>query len=124
MPGTDLETLTRGYLEAFEARDLALCLEYFADDAILAWQTGMYRGKQAIEEWHNDRFAADLRLLRREGIRVEGNTVTIDAVATSERLKAWRIGSLGGRVTLLFQDGKIRDTRFTLRVTNPLEHWA
>jgi len=124
MQGTDLETMIRSYLTAFEARDLPQCIAYFADDATLAWQMGVYRGKQAIEEWHKDRFAADMRLIRLERIQVEGNVVTVDAIATSKRLKAWRLGALGGQMTLVLQDGKIKETRFAVKSINPQENWA
>jgi len=119
-----LEEVARDYLGAFDARDLTRCVDFFAEDATLAWQAGVYRGRPAIEEWHKDRFQADLRLVRVDGIGVEGNVVTVDGVATSKRLRAWRIGSLGGRVIFIFDEDKIRDTKFTVRVTNPLENWA
>ena len=124
MAEAELETVARDYLGAFEARDLARCLEFFAEDATLAWQAGVYKGRRAIEDWHKDRFQADLRLVRVDGINVEGNVVTVDAVATSNRLRSWRVGSLGGRVTFVFDRDRITSTTFAVRVTNPLEQWA
>ena len=121
----DLEARAREYVAAFGARELSRCLEFFADDARLAWQGGIYQGKSQIEEWHKDRFAADLRVIQLEDVRVEGNTVTIDGVVTSNRLKAWRLGSLGGRITVVFHPvGSIQGISFTVRVTNPLEQWS
>lgn len=121
-PDGDLRTVVQAYLDAFERRDLQRCAEYFADDATITWVGGMYQGKAAIEQWHTDRFAANVRIIRLDEIRTENKTVTVDAVVTSDRLKAWRISSLGGRVTLAFgEDGKISKTSFGLRFANPLQ---
>lgn len=124
MQETDLEGITRGYLAAFEARDMPGCMSYYADDATLNWAVGVYKGKQAIEEWHEDRFAADLKITRLDGINVQANTVVVDVVATSKRLSAWRLHSLSGRITFEFENGKIKDTKFSVKVTNPLENWT
>ena len=124
MEEPNVKTLIEDYLKAFEARDLPQCMEYFHSDATLSWQVATFQGKSSIEEWHRDRFDADLKILEIEGITVEGGTATVDLVVTSKRLKAWRFGSLRGRVTSLVQDGKIKETRFEMKSINPLENWS
>ena len=116
MQQTDIQATTMAYLDAFEARDLARCLDFYADDATLIFQTGHYEGKEAIERWHRDRFAADLRLVHLDGISVRGDSVKIDATATSNRLRAWKVPSIHGTVTLTFDNGKIKEAMFGVRM--------
>jgi len=113
----DLETQARAYLEAFEARDMARCLSFYADDASLSYVQSVYKGKEQIEEWHKARFAADLRIVRLEKLTVEGNTVILAAVVTSKRLKAWKLDSIRGTVTTLYEGSKIKDLKFGMRMT-------
>jgi uncharacterized protein (TIGR02246 family) len=123
MQGQDLEGIVQDYLEAFERRDRSRCMEFFAEDATINFALGVYRGRQAIEEWHDDRFRADLRVLRVENVRVQGDTATVDAIATSKVAKAWRVNSVAGTVTLVFRGGKIQEGKFHLRTRIPLEGW-
>ena len=124
MQETNLQTIVHAYLQALDARDLSRCVDFFADDAIIEFQSGIFQGKQAIEEWHKARFAVDFQVISIDGIRTQGDLVVVDAVATSKRLKAWKIKKLSGRVTLLLQHGKIRNAKFGIRMTNPLEGWS
>jgi len=98
-------------------------MSFFANDATIHFAMGTYRGPKAIEDWHKDRFAADLRVLRIDEIRIEGDTVIIDAVATSRVARAWRFNSVAGRVTIVFGQGKIKEARFGLRTALPVEGW-
>ncbi len=109
------------YLTAFGARDLDGCLELFADDARLDFQTFLFEGKAAIGEWHRDRFAANLRLVKVERVTVRRETVTIDAVVASDRLAAWKVAALPSRVTLRFMNGRILEGRFAARVANLID---
>jgi ketosteroid isomerase-like protein len=113
----DLETQARAYLEAFEARDMSRCLSFYADDASLSYVQSVYKGKEQIEEWHKARFAADIRIVRLEKLTVEGNTVILAAVVTSKRLKAWKLDSIRGTVTTLYEGSKIKDLKFGMRMT-------
>jgi hypothetical protein len=117
------DAVVRAYLDAAHARDVGGCVSFFADDAKLTFMSGEFAGRQAIEEWHNERFAANLQFVRVDSVKAKGEVVTVDAVVTSNRLKAWKIGSLGGRATFRVRDGKIRETTFGLRLHNPLEGW-
>src|ERR1700692_4364576 len=87
----DLASQGQAYLHAFQAKDLSQCMNYFTEDSTVNFVQSVYRGRHEIEEWHKARFAAELRLARLEKISVDGNTVTLEGVATSKRLKAWRI---------------------------------
>ncbi len=112
----DPRTAVESYLQAFDARDLPRCIEFYNDDAILTFGPGLFRGRQAIEQWHKDRFAADMRILKLEDIEVHGSTVTIRGVVTSKKLKLFKVGSLGGTGTFVVQQGKIKELRFEGRI--------
>jgi ketosteroid isomerase-like protein len=68
---TDLKALAEAYLEAFHARDLDRCMEFFTDDS------------------------------------------TVDLNMT------WRVKALSGRVTIRFENGKIKNGKLSPRMTNP-----
>jgi hypothetical protein len=114
--------VVRAYLDAFAARDLARCLERFAPAATLHFAGGVYRGREAIEDWHQERFKADLRLIRLDDIRAEGELVVVEATATSRRLQLFKIDSLAGLVTFRLDEDLIVEAEFGLRMNNP-EYW-
>jgi hypothetical protein len=116
---TDLKALAEAYLEAFHARDLDRCMEFFTDDSTIDFNKTMYTGRQGIIDWHKDRFAADLKLVKKNSVSVEGDTVTIDGAISSKRLSAWRVKALSGRVTIRFENGKIKNGKLSPRMTNP-----
>ncbi len=109
----DLEQKVKSYLEAFDARDLNSCVDHFADDSTLLFQTTTFRGKKQIEQWHKERFHADLRLVRIDEIARRGDTVNVEGVITSKRLRAWLVNELSGAVSLRFESGRIKDVRFS-----------
>ena len=119
----DLQAAAEAYLQAFGERDLEKCMGFYSDDATIHFHVGVFQGREAIEEWHRERFDADLRLLSLEKITVEEGAVNIDAVATSTRLRAWKINRLAGKVGLVFEEGKIKEARLSARVYNPFERW-
>lgn len=121
-PG-DPKSIVEGYIEAFDRRDRDRCMGFFSDSSKIDFALGVYRGRQEIERWHDDRFGADLRLVRVEEIRTSGNVVTVDAVATSKIARAWKVSSVAGRVTFVVEDGKIVESKFRLRSNIPLEGW-
>ena len=116
----DLKALAEAYLDAFHKRDLERCVDFFSDDATIDFNMTAYNGRQAIVDWHKDRFEADLKMLRLNNITVKGDTVVVDGVATSKRLVAWKAKSIAGRVTMRFADGKIKSGKLSARMTNPL----
>jgi ketosteroid isomerase-like protein len=120
---SDPKAVAKSYLDAAEARDVAACVGHYAPDATLTFMSGVFEGHAAIEDWHKERFAANMRFVRIDAIKVKGDAVTVDAVITSDRLKAWKLTSLGGRATFRVRDGKIKETTFGLRLHNPLEGW-
>jgi|SRR5579862_1568755 hypothetical protein len=116
----DLKALAQAYLDAFDAQDLERCLGFFNDNATIDFNMTNYSGRQAITDWHKDRFAANLKLVRLNKISVNGDTVVVDAVATSKRLAAWKVKAISGRVTIRFADGKIVSGKLAARMTNPI----
>ena len=127
MPAADLRQLVEQYMAALESQNLSRCLEFYDDGASIRFQGGLhagtFTGRADLEEWHRGRFAANLKVVSIENIDVDGDTVTVDGVATSDRLKAWKIGQLTGTATFTFEDRKIKDVYFGLRMYNPLEGW-
>src|SRR5262249_45344776 len=109
------------YVDAIKKRDLARCLQLYADDAKLLFVNTAYEGKPAIEGWHVERFAAGLEIVRLGEIKTKGQQAQVDVVITSKRLKNWKISALGGRVTLRLEGGRIKDAKLTPRMVNPLE---
>lgn len=116
----DLKALAQAYLDAFDAQDLERCLGFFSDDASIDFNKTVYNGRQGVTDWHKDRFAANLKLVRLNSISVNGDTVVVDAVASSKRLAAWKVKSISGRVTMRFADGKIKSGKLTARMSNPI----
>lgn len=116
---TDLKSLAQAYLDAFHARDMERCLSFFSDDASIDFNKTMYTGKQGLIDWHKDRFEADLKMVKMNSITVNGDTVVVDGAVTSKRLAAWRLKSLSGRVTMKFENGKIKYGKLAPRMTNP-----
>ncbi len=119
----NLEEVVKDYIQALEARQLEKCVAFYKEDAHINFYLGHYQGKQDIERWHRDRFDADMRIVRIDTISAEGDTVVLTGAATSKKLKAWKINSLSGSMTFLFEDGKIKDVKFGMRLYNPLEGW-
>jgi ketosteroid isomerase-like protein len=119
----DPQEKMKAYLEAVTNRDLPRIMAFFADDAKILVMSGVFQGREAIEQWHQERIEAEAQLVRLDGIRVNGDTVTIDGVITSKRLKAWRIPNIPGRATVGLEDGKIKEMKLSLRGFNPLEGW-
>jgi ketosteroid isomerase-like protein len=118
-PQTDLKTLAQAYLDAFHARDMERCLDFFTGDATVDFNKTLYTGKQGITDWHKDRFEADLKLIKTNSMTADGDTVTIDGAVSSKRLAAWRLKALSGRVVLRFENGKIKYGKLSPRMTNP-----
>jgi len=120
---TDAQTLVQSYLDAFAARDLARCLDFYTEGAEVKFVSGVYAGRAALEEWHKERFAADLQVLRVDSVSVDRDTVKIDLMLASNRLKFFRINSLAARATVRLDGGRIREAHFGPRFTDPFEGW-
>jgi hypothetical protein len=118
MPETDLESIAKTYMDAFAARDLAKCVGLFAPDANLDFQGSAFSGAQAVEDWHKERFEANLKVNRLEALTRKEDSVTADVVVSSDRLAAWKVKSLKGRIVLRFEGGKIKDMKLEARMTN------
>ncbi len=122
-PVVDPEAVVRAYLEAFQARDLDRCLTFFSEDAVIDFQSGSYAGPKAIADWHRDRFAADLKVIRLDSIQVTGDSAIVDVVVSSKRLAAWKINALNARITVRFHEGKFQGGKMAPRMMNPIDLW-
>ena len=123
MQDNNLETIIKAYFEAFEQRDLARCVEFYAEDARIDFVRGIFQGMQDIEQWHKDRFKADVEVSRIDEIKLDGETVTVDMVGTSKVARAWKLNKVAGRGAFTFDQGKIKDVKFSLRMAIPVELW-
>ena len=115
---TDSRALIEKYIQAFEARNVAACLECFSENATLDFQGTLYTGRADIENWHNERFAANLRILRMESVTLNGDTATVDVEISSDRLAAWKVKALKGRITIRLEDGRFKEGKLAARMTN------
>ena len=114
MQKNDLGELVEAYLVAFEARDIARCVDFFDHDASIYFLRDVYRGKKAIERWHKDRFDVDLRFIGLKGMTIEENEVRIRGSIVSKKIQAWSAKSLSVIVNTSFEQGKIKKVKFGL----------
>jgi len=117
------QVLVEEYLAALSGRQLEKCMGLFADDATIEFQSGVFKGPKALEEWHRDRFAAEFEVLEVERVTVEGNTVVVEASIASARLRTWKINKLRGEATLSIENGRIKTARLAPKLYNPFEDW-
>ena len=59
-----LRALVEDYLAALSGHQLEKCLSYFADDAMIEFQSGVFKGPEAIAEWRAMPAAVELALER------------------------------------------------------------
>jgi hypothetical protein len=114
----DYKSLVKSYLDAFEARDVDRCMTFFTEESSIDFQNTVYKGLEQVRDWHKDRFEANLRLTKLEGILVKGNTVKVDCVAASDRLSAWNVKALPGRLTVKFDGDKVKEGKLEARLMN------
>ena len=103
--------VVQAYIEALTARDLSRCVDFYADDAKITFISGVFRGKQAIKEWHEERFAAELELVSVGELNAKGEKVTLDVLVTSKKLRAWKLNKLAGRPTTPYRQGKRKKSK-------------
>jgi uncharacterized protein (TIGR02246 family) len=103
------------YREAFEAKDAARCAGFFAEDATLKFIFGTFKGRKAIEDWHQERFSAEVKLLRVETVSVEGDQVSLNAAVTSRKLRRFRMNEVKGTVVFHLRDGLFSEAHFSPR---------
>jgi hypothetical protein len=123
-PQIDAQHVMEQYLTAFKARNLEGCMSYFSPDATLEWMMGEYTGCESIEEWHRDRFSAELNVVRVDSFSATGSSITLDVVVQSKRLASWRIPNVLGRVTAQLSGGKIQHVNFAVKSINPQQNWS
>ncbi len=115
MEQAEPQAVIESYMEAFEAKDLPRCLAFFDDEAEVEFMFSNYRGKQAIEEWHQERFDAGIQVSSFEVVEAEEDTVVVHLDGTSRRLQMFKIPSLKGTGTFRIERGQIQEARFAAR---------
>lgn len=116
--------LVENYLNALKSKEVSDCVKFFNEDAIINFQSGVFQGKKGIAEWHQNRFDVNFEVLNLEDVSIDDNKITIYAAITSDRIKAWKMKQLHGKMILDIENGKIQKAKFGLRITNPLENWS
>lgn len=124
MKESELEELARAYLDAFEKRDLETCLGFYTPESVIHFGPGVYAGAKSIEDWHRERFDADLRITHYDQAKLKGNTVSARVIAVSEKIKAWGLDSIQATLSLSFEGNKVKEARFDMLDSNPLETWS
>jgi hypothetical protein len=51
-------------------------------------------------------------------VRLKGNTVIVDAVASSDRLAAWKINALKSKIEAKFEGDKIQEVKLKASITS------
>ena len=105
------QALVEAYREAFDRKDVDACVRFFADDAVLKFLFGTFQGRKHIEDWHRDRFAAEVQILRVDDLTVEGNRVVLNAIVTSRKLKRFRMDEVKGTGIFEIHDGRFREVQ-------------
>lgn len=111
----DPRSLLEAYRTAFEAGDATLCAGLFAEDATLKFIFGTFKGRKAIEDWHKERFSAEVKLLRIESVSVEGEKISMNAAVTSRKLRRFRMNEVKGTAVFHVQDGRFSEAHFSPR---------
>jgi hypothetical protein len=117
--GAALRGIVEAYCAAFERGDVDACLGFFSEDAKLHFLFGTYEGHAAIREWHEARFEAEVKLLRIEQVAVKGDTVVAQLVATSRRLRVFRMDEVKGTATFKVAAGRFVDAALSARKGMP-----
>lgn len=115
LPEKGPQELVEEYREAFEAGDAARCAGFFAEDAILKFIFGTFKGRKAIEDWHKERFSAEVELLKVESMSVEGDQVSMNAAVTSRKLRRFRMNEVKGTAVFHLRDGLFSEAHFSPR---------
>ncbi len=109
-----IEAAARSYLKAFEERRLEDCMKFFTDESKVEFM-GEFHGLRDIEQWHKARFAADLKLIRLDRVEVQGSVAIVEGIASSARLRAWKVKSINGKVTATFEGPSIKVLTFNVK---------
>ena len=113
---TNEEQIIRDYLSKLGQHDLAGCLAYFKDDAVLEVRAGTERGIEAIKGWHTARFGANLAVVSVDSVKQSGKETTADFQMTSDRLAGRRMETLPVSLTATIEGGKISTAQLKMRL--------
>jgi hypothetical protein len=111
----DPRSVVEAYRESFDRKDASACAAFYADDAVLKFLFGTFQGRKNIEDWHRDRFAAEVQILRVDDLAVSGSQVQLNAVVTSRKLKRFRMDEVKGTAVFVVRDGRFQEATFGAR---------
>jgi ketosteroid isomerase-like protein len=112
MSEKEIESILRGFTEAFVKRDVEKTLSFFAEDAVLAGPEGTFKGKHEIEHfWTWDARFSPTMTARDSGIgiMVKGNRAVAEYVLQGS-FEGKKYETPGMNV-YEFSDGKIQHMR-------------
>jgi len=121
--GATREAIVQDYLTALNEHQLEKCLAFYAEDGTIEFQSGIFKGPDAIAEWHRERFAAGFQVLDVDRMTVNDDTVVVEAAIASARLRSWKINRLSGKATVVFDGDRIKEVRMAPKMYNPFEGW-
>lgn len=106
------QSAVRGYLVAFQDRDVVKCTDIFTNQATIHFLSQVFSGRTAIETWHRERFSAELKLLEIGQFQETGEGLCVDVVAASRVLESLGMFRVSVRVNLVLHAGKLHEMRF------------
>ena len=111
----ELRELVGEWGSAFAGQDLDACVDLFSPDATLKFLFATYQGRDAIRQWHADRFAAGARIVSLDAVEADGDVAVARVEATSKRLRFFKIDKVKGEIKILAREGRFVEVRFSPR---------
>ncbi len=104
------------FVAAFEARDLDKTLGFFAEDACVHFLGDDYVGQDALRTWIQDRFDANLRIVKLRGIDIQDEKAILKGEIDSDRIRAWPASGISGIMTIEFEGDLFKEFSFGMGV--------
>jgi ketosteroid isomerase-like protein len=112
----ELKQRVEAFVAAFEARDLEKTLSFFSEDACVHFIGDDYVGTDALRTWIQDRFDANLRIVKLRGIDMEGEKAILRGEIDSDRIRAWPASGISGIMTIAFEGDLFKEFSFGMGV--------
>jgi ketosteroid isomerase-like protein len=104
------------YIQLLNAGDLEACVALFAEDAKVAFRDRKAQGRDAIRQWHEDRFANRLEVRLDGPVESEGDAASAPVKLKSDRAEGRRLQELPATVHMRVSEGRIAEVRVEPRV--------
>lgn len=115
------ETVVRQYLDAFTQHDLTRAMSFFTEQSTVVAREGTHTGLAAIEQWHRDRFAGEVRVLEVKSVKAEPQGALAELVVTSAKLAETRLRSVSAKMTYEIDNGVIKHTELEFKIPGILK---